>query len=146
MGRLVESNKQVSAPSVTEPDTQIIYYAASYIQYERIRLNKLYKQYSKTVLLFKKGFRTVLSESLLKKSYELSSGSQLYKISFAAVNRQVDWLKISLVLVGTISDSYNAELDSTVLGKVKVQNITNIHSLANDLEFDLIGKYQKHQT
>ena len=87
MGRLVESNKQVSAPSVTEPDTQIIYYAASYIQYERIRLNKLYKQYSKTVLLFKKGFRTVLSESLLKKSYELSSGSQLYKISFAAVNR-----------------------------------------------------------
>ena len=87
MGRLVESNKQVSAPLVTEPDTQIIYYAASYIQYERIRLNKLYKQYSKTVLLFKKGFRTVLSESLLKKSYELSSGLQLYKISFAAVNR-----------------------------------------------------------
>ena len=87
MGRLVESNKQVSALSVTEPDTQIIYYAASYIQYERIRLNKLYKQYSETAFLFKKGFRTTLSESLLKKSYELASGSQLYKISFAGVNK-----------------------------------------------------------
>ena len=42
MSRLVESNKQVSALSVTEPDTQIIYYAAPYIRYERIRLNKLY--------------------------------------------------------------------------------------------------------
>ena len=87
MGRLVESNKQVSALSVTESDGQIIYYSSPYIQYERIRLNKLYKQYSETAFLFKKGFRTTLSESLLKKSYELASGSQLYKISFAGVNK-----------------------------------------------------------
>ena len=37
-----------------------------------------------------------------------------------------------------IFDSHNAESALTNLGKEKVENITNTHSVANDLEFDFI--------
>ena len=43
-----------------------------------------------------------------------------------------------------IYDSYNAELDATILGKIKVANITNTYSVSNDLEFDLTDKDKKN--
>ena len=146
MSRRFESNKNVCALPCTEPDAQIIYHATHYILYQQIRLNDLYKQYLETALLSKKVFRTGLQKSLLKKSYELASGLQFYARIFEAAQRQFDWLEISLVLVTTIFDSYNAELVSTVLDKVKAENITNIYNVANDLEFVLTDKDQKHQT
>ena len=94
-------------------------------------------------MLSKKVFRTGLQKSLLKKSYELASGLQFYARIFEAAHKQIDWLEISLVLDTTMFDSYNAELASTILDKVKVENITNIYNVANDLEFDLTNKDQK---
>ena len=80
----------------TEPDAQIIYHTATYIQYEQIRLNDIYKQYLETALLSKKVFRTAQQKSLLKNSYQLASGSKFCTISFDTTNRQFHRLEISL--------------------------------------------------
>ena len=75
--------------------------------------------------------------------YKLASGSIFYAIRFDGANRQFDQLEISLVFDKSdqhvvIFDSHNAESALTNLGKEKVENITNTHSVANDLEFDFI--------
>lgn len=150
MNRLFESNKQVLALPSTEPNAKIIYHVAPYIQYEQIRLNELHKQYLKTVLLSEKVYRTRLEKSLLKKFYKLASDSQFHTINLDTVNRQFYCQEISLVFDksnqnASTFDSYNAELTSRILGAVKVENITNKYSVANELEFDLRNKDQKHQ-
>ena len=71
MSKLFESNRQLMTFPTTPLDTKIIYYAASYIQLERISLN-LYRQYLETVLLLKKVFRMDLQKSLLKKILRIS--------------------------------------------------------------------------
>ena len=98
----------------------------------------------------KKEFRTGLQKSLLKKSFELISGSQFYTISFDAANRSFDRFEISLVFDKndqrtTTFDSCNAELVSTIIGKVKVENIAKTYSVSDDIEFDLTNKDKKHQ-
>ena len=99
-----------------------------------------------TVLLSK----YLSAKVVIKKSYQLASGSEFYTISSDAANRQFDWLEIYLVSDkndqhNTIFNSYNVELASTILGKVKAENFTHMHSVASDLEFDLTDKDQKHQ-
>ena len=54
LSRRFESNKQDSALLTANPDAQFKYYDAPYIQYEKITLNDLYKQYLETALLSKK--------------------------------------------------------------------------------------------
>ena len=75
----------------------------------------------------KKIFRTGLQKSLLKKCYELASGSQFLMINLDAVNRKFDWLEISLIFDKSIQhvsifDRYNTELASKIIGKVKVES------------------------
>ena len=41
----------------------------------------------------------------IQKTYEMSVGSDTINVDFLGLNRQIDWLEISLVF-----DSYNAEL------------------------------------
>ena len=102
------------------------------------RLDDLYKQYLDTASLSKKVFRTSLQTSLLKKSYELASGSQFYTIILML---QTDNLVGLIVFDKTnqhtaLFDRYNVELASTVLEKAQVENITNTYCVANDLEFE----------
>ena len=98
-----------------------------------------------TALNTKNISRTGLQKLLLKKSFELTSGVRFYTINFDPANRLLDWLEISLVFDKSdqhtrIFDSYNTELTSKIIGKVKVENITNTYSVVNDLEFDLTDK------
>ena len=91
--------------------------------------------------------RTGLQKSFLKKSYEVAVGTQSYKYSLEAINRQFKWLEISLVYdksnqQNLLYDNYNAELAVKILGKVKVKNITKSYSVSN--EFDVTGKNQRH--
>ena len=49
-----------------EPDEKVIYFAASYIQYEQLRLHDTYKQYFKIALLTKKVVQARIQNRRLK--------------------------------------------------------------------------------
>ena len=91
-----------------------------------------------------------LSEKVVLKKIIPASGSEFYTISSDATNRHFDWLEIYLVSDkndqhNKIFNSYNVELASTILGKVKKENFIHMYSVASDLEFDLTDKDHKHQ-
>ena len=65
------------------------------------------------------------------------------------MNRQVDWIELSLVYDKrdkhtTIYDSYNVEIASKAIKSVKLTNFTEIQSLTNEKKFDIDNLTQKH--
>lgn len=46
MGKFFEQDKNLTALPTGDPDAKIIYIASTYIQYDELRLNDLYKQVS----------------------------------------------------------------------------------------------------
>ena len=72
-----------------------------------------------------------VQKTRIQKTYEMSVGSDTINADFLGSNRQIDWLKISLVFDKsykhtTIYDSYNAELVTKYIKTIKLSNFMEI--------------------
>ena len=86
--------------------------------------------------------RTGIRKTPLQKSYELVRGAQSKTITFNNAFKQFSFLEISLVFDrsnhhSSIYDSYNAEVATTHIKTIKLQNDSNTYSEFNTVKFDL---------
>ena len=81
-----------------------------------------------------------IQKNPLQKWYKLAIGAQSYTVEFTAANRQVDWLKIYLGYDKnnqhkTTYSSYIAEVTSESIQNVRLENIWNTYSIANEMRY-----------
>ena len=84
-----------------DQDTKIIYTASTYIHYQKLKLNDLYKHYLEMALVFfqKKKFRTGLQKLVLQKVYKIKTGVQPCTVNFTAANRSLSGWKFILFMI-----------------------------------------------
>ena len=73
----------------------------------------------------------------IQKTYEINIGQDSLDIDFLDLQRQFDWLEMSLLYgksdkYTTIYDSYNVEMAVKSIKSVKLSNFTDIYSLTNE--------------
>ena len=84
-----------------------------------------------------------------QQSFEVNKGIQSIKIDFKGLNRQIEWLEISLVYDKsgqhlTIYDSYDVELAAKFIKKITLENVQKTYSLTGKIEYDLTNPEDKH--
>ena len=99
---LFETNAKADLPN--ELDAQIIFHDTPYISYPQITLDDNFLAYFNG---------TLRSRGAL--SFEMNTGTQSLKVNFHGLNKQTEWVEISLVFDKTdqhqtVYDSYDVEL------------------------------------
>ena len=85
----------------------------------------------------------------IQKAYEINVRQDSLDINFLRVNKQFDWIELSLVYDKsdkhtTICDSHNVEMVSKIIKSVKLTNFTEIYSFTNAKKFDIDNLTQNH--
>ena len=98
-----------------ETDTQIIFHDALYISYPQITLDDNFLAYLNSILRSRSALRTIIILSPYQQSFEINVGTQSLNINFRGLNKQIEWLEISLVFDKSgqpqaVYDSYDVEL------------------------------------
>ena len=144
MQRLFEANTNLGAAAGL-PDTvdaKIILKLTLYLLYTQFKLDTNFRNYLETALVSESKLRTGIQKTPYQKSYELIAGAQSRTINFNNALKQFSFLEISLVYDRSdkhlsIYDSYNAEVASTQIKSIKLQNASNTYSEFNTVKFDL---------
>ena len=68
-----------------------------YISYPQITLENNFLAYSNGILRSRSALRTGVISSPYQQSFEINTGTQSLKANFLGLNKQIDWLEISLV-------------------------------------------------
>lgn len=110
MKKLFDSIQKVTM--IVAPDVQIIF-RPSFIQYEQFKLHKNFRQYLEAIMLSKKILRMGAQNTLIRKTYKTSIGSDSISVEFLGCNIQIEWLEISLVY--DKSDKHTAIYDSYIV-------------------------------
>lgn len=137
MAKLFASNQQVA--NIVTSICQIIWHNSPFIQYKQPRLNDNFRQYLETILVAEKLFQMGIQKTLVQKSYELFVGMQTYTVKFTVANRQFECRETSLVY-----DSCNAEVASTSILNMSIEDITNMCSITDKLKFDVNKRTKKN--
>ena len=141
MNKLFESNMKVaSIPDNLDALIQI--YDRPYISYQETSLTKGADIYFTGILRSETALRQGVLESPYQQVFEVNTGTQDFSCTFKAVQRQFDWLEISIVYDKsyqhtTIYDSYDLELAAKLIKTVKFENTSTIYSLTGKLSYDL---------
>ena len=98
-----------------ETDTQIIFHDTLYISYPQITLDDNFLAYLNSILRSRSASRTVIILSPYQQSFEINVGTQSLNINFRGLNKQIEWLEISLVFDKSgqpqaVYHSYDVEL------------------------------------
>ena len=98
-----------------ETDTQIIFHDTLYISYPQITLDDNFLAYLNSILRSRSALRTVIILSPYQQSFEINVGTQSLNINFRGLNKQIEWLEISLVFDKSgqpqaVYNSYDVEL------------------------------------
>ena len=98
-----------------ETDTQIIFHDTLYISYPQITLDDNFLAYLNSILRSRSALRTAIILSPYQQSFEINVGTQSLNINFRGLNKQIEWLEISLVFDKSgqpqaVYDSYDVEL------------------------------------
>ena len=144
MQRLFEANTNLGAAAGL-PDTvdaKIILKSTPYLLYTQFKLDTIFRNYLETALVSESKLRTGIQKTPYQKSYEFIAGAQSRTINFNNALKQFSFLEISLVYDRSdkhlsIYDSYNAEVASTQIKSIKLQNASNTYSEFNTVKFDL---------
>ena len=134
--------------STDEPDTDVHYYGAPYLQYEQIKLSDTFDKYVSTALRSKRALRTGIKPTPFKKTFEINTGSQSHIVDFKGANKQFSFIEISLVYDksehhDSVYDSCNAELAATAIASVQLGNLNNKYSEINK-KYDLTDEHDKY--
>ena len=140
MKKLFELKKKVT--NITSPDAKIIFTKAHFIQFEQFLLNKNFRQYIKAITISSKILEIGIQKPPLRKTYEMSIGSQSFSIDFLGSNRQFYWLEISVVFDksdkrSTMCDSYNVKKAAQFIKSVELGNISQAYSLTNQRKYEV---------
>ena len=151
MAKLFESKKLLSSTTTTapNPDVDILFTRAPFIQYEQILLDKNFRQHLETIMVSKKIIRVGAQKTPIQKTYEIKTGSDSLNVEFLRANQQFDWIEISIVndksdKRTTIYDSYDRELAAQNIKTVQLRNFTEIYSLTNEKKYSIDNLTQKH--
>ena len=96
MNKLFETNKKVTEIPKA-PETLIQFHDKSYIAYEEINLTKTMDIYLSGMLRFEQVLRMGVLTSPYQQEFEIATGTQSLTVTFKGVQRQFEWLDISLV-------------------------------------------------
>ena len=153
--KLFESKKKIgnlttgaAAPLPTdEPDADVHYYGAPYLQYEQIKLSDTFDKYVSKALRSKRALRTGIKPTSFKKTFEINTGSQSHIVDFKGANKQFSFIEISLVYDKSeqhhsVYDSYNAELAATAIASLQLENLNNKYGEINK-KYDLTDEHDK---
>ena len=125
MNRLLETNAKADVPN--EPDAQIIFHDTPYISYPQITLDDNFLAYSNGILRSRGALRTGVISSPYQQSFEINTGTQSLNVNFHGLNKQIEWLEISLVFDKsdqhqTVYDSYDVELAAKYVQLLALEN------------------------
>ena len=84
-----------------------------------------------------------------QQSFEINVGTQSLKVNFRGLNKQPEWLEISLVFDKsdqhqTVYDSYNVELAAKYMQLLALENASKTYSLIGQLEHNVSNEDDKH--
>ena len=149
INRLFESNKKVtSIPS--EPDALIQFHDQPYISYEEINLTKTFDIYLSGILRSESALIMGVLPPPYQQLFEINKGTQSITVTFKGAQRQVQWLEISLIYDKsfqylTTYDSYDLELATKLIEKIKFQNTTSTYILMGIIEYNQ-GNYEEKKS
>ena len=132
MNKIFKSKKLLAAGvALPNADAQIIFTKAPFLQHEQILLDKNFRQYLETIMVSKKILRMGAQKTPLQTTYEINVGQDSLDVEFLGLNRQFDWLEISIVhdksdKHASIYDSYNRELAAQTIKSLRLSNFTEI--------------------
>ena len=103
--------RNAKANILDAPDAEIIFHDTPYILYPQITLTDNFLVYANGVLRARDALRTGVLLDPYQQCLEVNKGIQSIKIGFKGLNKQIEWLEISLVYDKsnqhlTICDSY----------------------------------------
>ena len=141
MNKLFETNKK-AASIPDEPGALIEFHDMPYIAYEELNLTKTMDIYLSGILGSEQALRMGVLPSLHQQEFKIATGTQSLTVTFKGVQRQFEWLEISLVHDKpyqhlTIYDSYDLELAAKLIKSVKFENSSTTYSLTGKLEYDV---------
>ena len=150
MNKIFKSKKLLAAGvALPNADAQIIFTKAPFLQHEQILLDKNFRQYLETIMVSKKILRMGAQKTPLQTTYEINVGQDSLDVEFLGLNRQFDWLEISIVhdksdKHASIYDSYNRELAAQTIKSLRLSNFTEIYKLTNEKRYDIDNLTQRH--
>ena len=141
MNKLFKSNKKVTAIP-ENPDALIQFYDRPYISYQEINLTKGADIYFTGILRSETALRQGVLPFPYQQFFEINTGTQSYTCTFKGVQRQFDWLEISIVYDKsfqhtTIYNNYDLEIASKLIRTIKFENTSTTYSVTGKLSFDL---------
>ena len=147
--RLFESNKKVTSIP-TEPDALIQFHDQPYISYEEINLTKTFDIYLSGILRSESALIMGVLPPPYQQLFEINKGTQSITVTFKGAQRQVQWLEISLIYDKsfqylTTYDSYDLELATKLIEKIKFQNTTSTYILMGIIEYNQ-GNYDEKKS
>ena len=149
INRLFESNKKVTSIP-TEPDALIQFHDQPYISYEEINLTKTFDIYLSGILRSESALIMGVLPLPYQQLFEINKGTQSITVTFKGAQRQVQWLEISLIYDKsfqylTTYDSYDLELATKLIEKIKFQNTISTYILMGIIEYNQ-GNYEEKKS
>ena len=119
-----------------QPDANVYWHAAPYIQDAQIKLNDTFNKYITKALQSKRVLSTGIKPTPFQKAFEVIVGSPSHVVELKGANKQFSFVEISLVYdkseqYNSIYDSYNIELAATAIGSVQLENLNNKYGEIN---------------
>ena len=148
LNKFFESKEKV-ANIPTDPDAFINIYARPYISYQEINLTRSADLYFTGILRSETGLTQGVLPAPYQQEIEVNTGTKDFTCTFNGVQKQFDWLEISIVYDKsyqhtTIYDSYNLELTARLIQSLKFENTSSTYSLTGKLSYDLEKEDDKH--
>ena len=150
MQKLFETNINQAADALLRTvNADIAFTSAPYTMYGQFKLDNTFRTYLEGVLLSEHVLRTGIKPMPYQKSFELVTGTESRIVNFQGANKQFSFLLISLVYDKSdqhksIYESYNAELASTKIKSIKLENMSNTYSSFNSVKFDPSDGHDKY--
>ena len=147
LNKLFESNKKVAAIP-DNPDALIQIYDRTCVSYQETSLTQGVDIYFTGILRSETTLRQRVLPSSYQQVFEVNTGTQDFTCTFKGVQRQFDWLEISIVYDKsyqhtTIYDSYDLELAAKLIKSIKFENTSRTYSLTGKLSYDLENEEEK---
>ena len=154
--KLFESRKKIpntaagaaAALPTTQPDANVYWHAAPYIQYAQIKLNDTFNKYITKALQSKIVLRTGIKPTPFQKTFEGNTGSQSHVVVFKGANKQFSFIEISLVYDkseqhNSVYDNYNVGLAATSIASMQLENLNNKYGEINK-KYDLTDEHDRY--
>ena len=141
MQKLFQTNINQTADVLCRSvDADIIFISAPYIMYKQFKLDDNFRTYLEGAMLSGHMFRTGIKPKPYQKSFKLVTSTKSRVTTFQTANKQFSFLTILLVYGKSdqhrsIYNTYNAELVSTKIKLIKLEDASNMYSSFNRVKF-----------